>query len=162
MGCEPQKGQKEHQWLMQLLGEWAYETEMIMEPGKPPMRCTGTERVRALGDLWVLCEGEGKMPDGGTGSMLMTLGYDPAKGRYVGSWTGSMMTHMFVYTGILDASEKSLTLDTEGPSWTAEGKTSPYQDVIQIIGADHRMLRSRSPGEDGTWREFMTAHYRRQ
>ena len=30
--------QKEHDWLRQLVGEWAYETECSMEPGKPAER----------------------------------------------------------------------------------------------------------------------------
>lgn len=59
MKTEPQK---EHQWLQQLVGEWTYESECSMEPGKPPEKCTGSESVRSLGGLWVLCEGRGEMP----------------------------------------------------------------------------------------------------
>ena len=31
----------------------------------------------------------------------------------------------------------------------------------QVKPADHRILTSHWLGEDGTWRQFMTAHYRR-
>ncbi len=48
MKIEPQK---EHQWLQKLVGEWAYESECSMEPGKPPERFAGSERVRSLGGL---------------------------------------------------------------------------------------------------------------
>ena len=45
-----------------------------------------------IGDLWLLAEGRSEMPGGGTGTMLITLGFDPARGRYVGTWVGSLMT----------------------------------------------------------------------
>jgi hypothetical protein len=41
----------------------------------------------------------------------------------------------------------------------APGKLARYQDVIEIKGADHRILTSRCLGDDGQWREFMKADY---
>lgn len=146
----------EHRWLERLVGEWTSEMEGAAQPGEPPLKHTGTESVRSLGGAWVLCEGQGEM--GGT---VMTLGYDPAKQRFVGTFVGSMMTHMWVYEGELDAAQRVLTLDTEGPSFTDEGKTAKYRDSIEWRSDDHRVLTSRYLGEDGEWREFMTAHYRR-
>ena len=37
-----------------------------------------------------------------------------------------------------------------------------YQDVITFLSDDHRTLTARTLGEDGEWRPFMTAHYRRK
>ncbi len=153
--------QHEHEWLQQLAGEWTYESEAACEPGKPPETFSGSESVRTLGDLWVLCEGRGEMPGGGTAITLMTLGYDPGKGRFVGTWVGSMMTWLWVYDGSLDAAQKVLTLETEGPSFS-EGKLATYRDVIELRSHEHRVLTSHVLGEDGTWRGFMTAHYRRK
>ncbi|MCI0625831.1 MAG: DUF1579 domain-containing protein [Acidobacteria bacterium] len=158
MKLEPQK---EHQWLQKLVGEWTYETEATMEPGKPPEKCRGTESVRSFGGVWVLCEGRGEMPGGGTATMMITLGYDPVKKRYVGTFIGSMMTNLWVYEGELDSAGNLLTLDTEGPSFTAEGKMAKYKDVIEIKNDDHRVLSSNVLGDDGTWHRFMTANYRR-
>ena len=56
--------QKEHQWLQQLVGEWTYENEAMMGPDQPLMKSQGTERVRSLGGLWTVGEGQGLMPDG--------------------------------------------------------------------------------------------------
>ena len=159
MKAEPKK---QHQWLQKLLGDWTFESECAAGPDQPPQKYRGSETVRSLGGLWVLCEGQGEMPGGGHANMLMTLGYDPRTGRFVGTWVGSMMTHMWVYDGSLDAAEKVLTLSSEGPSFTAEGKLAKYQDIITIISDDHRTLTSRSLGEDGKWTQFMTAHYRRK
>jgi hypothetical protein len=159
MNAEPQK---EHRWLGRLVGEWTFESEAVMEPGKPPEKSDGTETVRPLGDLWVLAEGRGRMPDGVPATMLMTLGYDPDKKRFVGTWIGSMMTHLWVYDGVLDAAERVLTLESDGPSMAGDGKTGRYRDAIELTSDDHRILRSSALGPDGTWQQFMTAHYRRK
>ncbi len=159
MNTEPQK---EHQWLQKLVGEWTFEGEATMEPGKPPEKCAGAESVRPMGGVWVLCEGRGEMPGGGMATTLMTLGYEPLKKRYVGTFIGSMMTYLWVYDGSLDAAEKVLTLETEGPSFAGEGKLAQYRDAIELKSDDHRVLTSRVLGDDGQWRLFMTAHYRRR
>jgi len=152
---------KEHQWLMQLLGEWEIEGEGTMGPDQPKMTWKGTESVRALGDFWVIGEGKGAMPEGGEMVNITTYGYDPEKGRFVGTFISSVMTMMWHYEGSLDPAEKVLTFDTEGPSMMGEGKVARYQDIVEMIDDDHRVLRSQVLGEDGQWQQFMTAHYRR-
>jgi hypothetical protein len=155
------EAQKEHAWLQRLVGQWTSEAECVMGPDTPPVTFRGTDSVRSIGDVWVACEGRGEMPGGGSTLTVMTLGYDPAKKRFVGSFIGSMMTHQWVYEGALDPMGNVLTLDTEGPSFTDQGKMAKYQDVIEFKSDDHRTLSSRVLGDDGTWTQFMTAHYRR-
>lgn len=154
--------QKEHQWLQQLIGDWTAEMTCSMGPDQPPGSSKGTESVRSLGGLWTLGEGQGETPDGQAMTSLMTLGFDPARGRFVGSFVASMMTMMWIYEGALSADGKSLVLDTEGPSMTGDGSMAKYQDIITFLSPDHRTLTSRSPGPDGQWTEFMSAHYRRK
>jgi hypothetical protein len=158
MKTEPQQ---EHQWLQQLVGEWTYEAEATMAPGQPPAKFEGSERVRSLGGLWILAEGQGEMPDCGAATTVLTLGYDQQKQRFVGTWIGSMMTHLWVYDGTLDEAGRVLTLYAEGPDMTTEGKMAQYKDVIEFTSEDHRMLTSYMLGEHGEWPRFMTAHYRR-
>jgi hypothetical protein len=67
-----------------------------------------------------------------------------------------------VYDGALDAAERVLTLDTEGPDFSAEGKTAKYKDVIEFKSDDHRVLTSHMLGDGGVWHVIMTAHYRRR
>ena len=160
--CMMAEPQKEHEWLQKLVGEWTYESEATMEPGKPPKRFSGTENVRSLGGLWILAEGQGEMPGGGTATTMMTLGYDPQKKRFVGTWVGSMMTYLWVYDGELDAAERVLTLNAEGPSMATEGKIEKYKDVIEFKNDNHRVLTSHMLGDDGEWHGFMTANYRRK
>jgi hypothetical protein len=155
--------QREHRWLERFIGEWTSETEMSMEPGKPAEKCHGTDTVRSLGGLWILAEGQGEMPGGGPVSMVLTLGYDPQRKRFVGTWIGSMMTHLWVYEGSLDAADRALTLETEGPSMAApESKMAKYRDVMEFKSNDHRVLTSHTLSEDGVWHQFMTVHYRRK
>jgi hypothetical protein len=71
------------------------------------------------------------------------------------------MSQLWIYEGTLDATGKVLTLDTEGPSFTQEGKLAKYQDIIEIKDQDHRLLSSQMLGDDGKWHRFMEAHYRR-
>ena len=159
MNTEPSK---EHQLLQKLVGEWTYEGEAEMKPGDPPMKSTGTESVRSIGGLWTMAEGTGEMPDGKPAIMIMTLGYDPAKKRYIGTWIGSMMTHMWLYDGELDAGGTVLTLNSEGPGMTDQSKMGKYKDVIEFKSDDHRILTSEALSDDGKWHKFMTIHYRRK
>ena len=159
MNAEPQK---EHVWLQKLVGEWTFESESLAEPGKPAEKCEATESVRSLGGLWILAEGRGEMPGGAPATMLMTLGYDPQKKRFVGTWVGSMMTHLWIYDGALDAAERVLTLESDGPSMAGDGKMARYRDVIELTSDDHRTLTSSALGDDGVWHQFMTANYRRK
>ena len=151
--------QKEHLWLQKLNGDWSFKGECLMGPDQPLVKSTGTQSVRSLGGLWSIGEGEGKMPDGNPMKSIITLGYDPQKQRFVGTFVASCMTHMWPYEGILDGNV--LTLDSEGPSFSGDGTTAKDQDIVEIVDDDHWILRSRMPGEDGKWIEFMTAHYRR-
>lgn len=160
--CMQAEPQPEHRWLQQLVGEWTYEVEAQLEPGKPLEKFTGDETVRSLGGLWILAEGKGEMPGGGTATMLLTLGYDPQKKRYVGTWVGSMMTHLWVYEGALDSDGGILTLDTEGPDMSAKGKAAKYQDVYVIKSDDQRTVTSKILADDGTWQVMMKASYQRK
>lgn len=159
MIAEPQK---EHRWLQQLLGDWSYESEGICGEGEAPTKASGIERVREIGGLWIVAEGEGEMPGGGPMRTGMTLGYDPAKGRYVGTFVASMMTHLWIYEGSLDETGRVLTLDTTGPSMEGDGKTARYQDVIEVKGPEERIFTARVERSDGTWQELMVARYRRR
>lgn len=159
MNAEPQE---QHQWLQRMVGEWTSEMEASMGPDQPLQKSLGEESVRSLGGLWMLCEGQAEMPGGGIGTTLMTLGYDPAKKKFVGTFIGSMMSNLWVYEGEFDPGGNKLTLDTEGPNFSGEGGLSKYQDVIEFKSDDHRTLTSSMPGPDGKWVTFMTANYRRK
>ena len=149
----------ERRWLEGLVGEWRYESE-AGAPGQPTTRDTGTERVRVLGGGWVACEGQGDAAEGGLGSTLMTLAFDPERGRVVGAVVATMMTFLWVYDGTLGA-DGVLTLETEGPSLVREGEMGRYRDTIAFDGPDRRVQTSSFLDGHGRWQRFMTTEYER-
>ncbi len=155
----------QHRWLRQFEGDWRCESEPVAEAAQDDA-CgwTGRETVRALGDLWVLFEGRGDMPDGTAAHTLMTLGFDPSHGeggRFVGSWVGSMMSTLWQYDGELDAAGRVLSLYSEGPDF-AGGGTARYRDTIEVVSPDERTLSSHMEDAAGNWVPIMRIRYRRQ
>jgi hypothetical protein len=146
--------QSQHAWLQQLVGEWTYEVDGEEKVG-------GREIIKPIGPLWIVGESEFTMPGGGTGTARITVGFDPQKGRFVGTWIGSMMTYLWVYDGELDASGRVLTLAADGPSMTGDGKTARYEDIIEMRSDGHRLFRARVQGDNGEWQQMMSAEYRR-
>lgn len=151
--------EKEHEWLKQLAGEWVTEAEAIMEPGKPPVKCKGSDKTSMLGGFWSLSEINGEMM-GTPVHGRMTIGYDPKIKKYVGTWVCSVDGHMWKYEGTVAGNV--LTLETEGPDPTNPGKTCKMKDVIEIKGPDHKMLTSSMQGPDGKWITFMTMNSKRK
>lgn len=150
----------EHQWLQRLIGDWTYEGEANMGPDAPAAQFRGSERVRSLGDIWIVSEGEGGMPGGDTSPSLMTLGYDPKKQRFVGTFLSAMMAWMWVYDGTLEGDR--LVLDTEGPSMSDDGTTARYRDIIELRSDTERTMTSESLTPDGSWTRIMTMTLRRK
>lgn len=151
----------QHEWLQQLVGEWDVDCEATMEPGAEPMLLESTESVRPFGGLWVLAEGEATF-GGEEFSTMMTLGYDPAQERFVGTWIDTVQAYMWHYAGTLDETGKVLTLSTRGPSFDDTTDMADYRDAITVAGPDRRILTSSVKQDDGTWLTFMRAEYTRR
>ena len=154
----PEEG---HRWLKQFVGKWETNSEASLEPDQPPLKCEGTMATRMLGEFWVVSEIEGDMM-GTTVTAIQTIGYNPARKKYVGTWIDSMMNHMWQYEGTVDKSGKKLTLEAEGPNYEAEGKLTKYRDVYEFKSADHILATSLMLTEDGKWVTFMTGTMRRK
>lgn len=150
----------EHDWLKQFAGEWETETEIFMEPGKPPMKARGTESARMLGGFWVMGEHKGEFM-GTPFTGVMTVGFDPGKKKYVGTWVDSNTSALWQYVGTVDASGKVLTLETEG-FCPMEQQVCQFKDVIEFKSSDHRVLTSTKLGKDGKWTPVMTLNAHRK
>lgn len=157
MFSEPQD---EHRWLERMVGQWRFESECDMGADQPS-KFEGTDSVRSLGGLWIICESLGEMPGGGIAKNIITLGFDPRIGRFVGTFVGSVMANLWVYEGSLDETGNMVILDAEGPSFTQDGGLSKYQDSMELVDDDHRILRSQVLTPEGNWHHFMTSHYYR-
>jgi hypothetical protein len=157
------KPREEHRFLDRLLGDWIYTSSTghkdydVNDPDK-----VWTETVRSIGGLWVLSEGEGGMGDGSRSSMIMTLGYDPRLGHYVGTWIGSMMDKLWVYKGWVEDDGQTLVLEAEGPSFEDQSRTEVYRDVIHFHDDDHRSFSGSVRKPDGSFHVFMTSESKRR
>jgi hypothetical protein len=158
---EAPKPAPQHELLQRLIGDWTFTATANMGPDKPPAAFSGKETVRGLGEVWILCEAQHDSSEGVPAKTLMTLGFDPQKGKFVGTFIASMMTYLWPYEGALDNSGKVITLESSGPSFADPNALSPYRDTITILSDNERTLTSQMPGPDGQWVEFMKCQYRR-
>jgi hypothetical protein len=143
----------QHAWLHQLLGDWTWTAEAAA-PAEP---LTGTESVYAVGQLWIQAHG-----DGAFGHTQVTLGYDSAQGRFVGTWIGAMSSHLWVYfDGHLAADDDTTTLTLESAGPAPDGSVARYREELVRLGPDERVTRSWIEGRDGVWTPILTLHYRR-
>jgi hypothetical protein len=152
---------KEHAWLKQLAGEWETDAEVMMAPGQPAMKAKGTESARMFGDFWVVTNSKAEMM-GMPFNSIFTLGYDPGKKKYVGTWVDTAGHYMWKYEGTVDATGKVLTLETEGPSPMAPDKIAKFKEVIEFKSNDHKVFTSSILGDDGKWTTFVTVNARRK
>ncbi|MFO7303597.1 MAG: DUF1579 domain-containing protein [Acidobacteriota bacterium] len=153
---------REHQWLARLVGEWISIEEVEATESTKATRLEGTETYRAIGAYWVVGEAVSPTHDGNLHVSQTTLGWDPARKRFVGSWIGSSMPYLWVYDGELDESGNALALYSEGPAMDGSGAIVPYKDVIAFIDDNTRTLTGHTKGPDGQWVPFTRTEYRRR
>jgi hypothetical protein len=147
--AEKDKASKETTWLQKFVGEWeadASGTKVI-------------EMDRMLGP-WLVADIKVAIASQPIQGML-TVGYDPTKKKYVGTWIDSKTNYLWIYEGTVDSTGNALTLETEGPNSMVPGKMSKAKDVHTFTDNDHRTLTSSMLGDDGKWHIFQTVNYRR-
>lgn len=151
----------QHQWLQRFVGKWDDQVTINMEPGKPPMKAKMNETFRSLGGFWVVGEGSGVMMGQRMASNL-TIGYDPAQKKYIGTWIDSNSNYMWRYVGSVDSSGKVLTLMTTGPCPMKGGKIVQFKEVTEFKSNNHRVFTS-SMLDEGKWTKMLTvdAHRRK-
>lgn len=143
-------------FLKRLIGEWRYTFSL----SEGAYTASGVEKIWPVGD-WIAVENKGSGSDDDTSHSVTLLGFDPEKGRFTGSFAGTMTPHLFIYHGSLADDGASLPLETEGPALTEGKKTDRYRDVLVVIDANRRDTVSQVLEADGTWREFMRWRYER-
>ncbi|GAA0649128.1 DUF1579 domain-containing protein [Brevundimonas lenta] len=152
---------EQHRWLQALEGDWTWESWSI--PEDPKCRWSGAETVSRYGDLWTVFEGKAQTPEGTDASSLrITLGYDPDKAKFVGSFISTMMASFWAYEGTLDPDGRILRLKARGPRFDGKPGEADYEDLIEVVSPDERYLRGTMQADDGTWTEFMVTRYRRK
>ena len=149
----------EHAWLQRFVGEWTSEAECSCGPDTPPMLNKGTETIRQLGGFWIISEIKSDS-ESFPFANLMTLGYDPEKKKYIGSWVDTMTSYMWRYEGSVDATGTTLTLETEGPC--PMGGITKFREVMKLETPDHKLFTSSMLGPDGEWHVCVKGSARRK
>ncbi len=151
---------KEHAWLKQFVGQWDFESKTVATDEQPAMQSTGSMVSKMLGPFWVVNEIEIAI-EGGNFDALQSLGYDPEKKKYVGTWIDSMVNHSWSYEGELEASAEKLVMVAEGPNFMAGGKLTKFRDSYEFKSPDLIATTSEIKGDDGQWITFMTGEMKR-
>ncbi len=148
----------EHDLLKSDVGTWDASIEVNLVPGAPPQDSKGVARNRlACGGLWLITDFLNETT-GFEGHAI--YGYDPAKGKYVGTWVDPMRTFIAVSEGTYDLATKTMTMwfETPGP----QGKPLKWREVTTRPDADTRVWRSIMSGPTGQEMEVMKAVYTRR
>ncbi|HZN41296.1 MAG TPA: DUF1579 domain-containing protein [Planctomycetota bacterium] len=155
---EAPKPAPEHQKLTASVGTWDAVVEMMGEDGKPQTNKAVSE-ITAIGGLWVIDDFKGSM-GGADFHGHGTTGYDPAKGKYIGTWIDSWSTSIMTLEGTYDAAKKALTMSGTGPGM--DGKPVLHHMVTTEKDANTRVFEMFVPGPDGKAMKIMTITYTRR
>ncbi len=150
----------EHKVLEMDAGTWDATVEMSMAPGAPPMTSQGTEtNTIGCGGLCLISDFKSVMggaPFHGHG----TSTWDPAKKKYVGTWTDSMSAGISVGESTYDPATKTATGWMEGPDMT--GKVVKTKAVSEYKDANTRVFTMYTIGPDGKEVPTMKITYKRK
>jgi hypothetical protein len=150
-----------HDLLKQFGGDWKVVAECMPEPGKDPVKCEGVESAKMLGGFFLVSETESDMM-GMPVKNVLTIGYDPAKKKYVGTFVCSMDGTLWNYVGAFDETGKKLVLETEGPIPFTPGKRAKFRETLELKDKDHKEFTSQMQGDDGKWAEIVKMTYTRK
>jgi hypothetical protein len=142
-----------------LAGEWSVATQTVLGPGQEPIRSESRESARMVGN-WLVAESVGDA-GGRPFTAILTLGWDPHEERFVATWIDGVQRHLWHYSGALDESGATLTLETEGPFMGDRSRTARYRVLIEALAPDRKVMRSEILGPHGEWFEFSRAEYQR-
>jgi len=151
----------EHKLFQEDAGTWDATVEMFMAPGAPPMVSKAVEtNTLGCGGLCLISDFKGEMAPGQAFHGHGTSAWDPAKKRYVGTWTDSMSAGIAVGESTYDPATKTVTGWMEGPDMT--GKVVKSKAVSEYKDANTRVFTMYQAGPDGKEVQGMKITYTRR
>lgn len=127
---EPMKPAKEHRMVMSGVGEWEGSLFMSIPGMDEPMEMPCAESVKAVGEFWTTSEFTGNF--GGAEFIgASTMGYDPMKKKFIGTWIDNQNPFMATMEGAWDAEKKAIVMhydmyDTETGTFLKMRNESVY------------------------------------
>jgi hypothetical protein len=159
----PPKPTPEHERLKKDVGTWDATIKSWMRgPDSEPTVSQGVEVVKLMtGGLWLQSEFDGKfgeMDFHGAGQS----GYDPKKGKYVGTWADSLDTSLMIMEGDYDSASHTMTMHSKGTD--PSGKPYESKMVSKHEGDDSRVFTMyiKSDETKGEYVKMMEISYKRR
>jgi hypothetical protein len=149
----------QHQKLAAQAGTWEAAIEMMGPDGKMQPSKGASVQTMGPGGFWLLDDfvaDLGGQPFHGKGA----TGFDPLKGKYVGTWIDSMSPSLLVLEGDFDASGKVLTMTGTAPGF--DGKPAKYRMVTTFVDAKTMRFEMFVAGEDGKEMKMLSIAYTRR
>lgn len=149
----------EHAILKEQAGVWDATVESFMAPGQPPVLSKGTETGTMVGDFWVVSDFKTEMmgmPFTGHG----TLGYDPARKKYVSSWIDSMTPTLSLGESDYDPATRTFTGWLDGLDYA--GQPTKIKAVTVWKDPTTRVFTMSLKGPDGKDMTAMRITYTRR
>ena len=132
----------EHEVLKSEVGTWDAKVENMTPNGT--MTSSGVETARmGCGGLCLITDFKGEMMPGMTFEGHGTVAYDPAKKKYIGSWTDSMSQGLMITESTWDPASKTMTATMEGPDMT--GAVVKMKGVSEHKDANTRVFTMYGP-----------------
>jgi hypothetical protein len=145
MPAMPKPG-PEHAVLKDQAGAWDATVESFMAPGQPPVLTKGMETNTMIGGFWLVSDFKTQMmgqPFTGHG----TLGYDPAKKKYVSTWVDSMTPSLSHGESDYDAATRTFTGWMDGLDYA--GQPTKIKTVTAWKDPATRVYTMTLKGPDG-------------
>jgi hypothetical protein len=151
----------EHEIFKEDAGTWDAVVESFMTPGAPAMTSKGVEtNTVGCGGLCLITDFKGEVMPGTAFHGHGTSAWDPAKKKYVGSWTDSMSQGLAVSEGAWDPATRTMTGWMEAPDMS--GATARMKSVVEYKPNGTRVFTLYGPAADGKEPVAMRITYTRQ
>jgi hypothetical protein len=154
----------EHKVLKKDVGTWNVVMKIYPQgPDGPAIESKGEETNRLIGDgMWLISNFKGDL-GGMTFEGQGTIGYDPGKKKYTGTWIDNMKPTMDTMEGDYDAKTQTLTMYSESID-PATGKPMKMKNVGKSIDNNTRTftMYSLTPGTKDEYVKMMEIHYTRK
>jgi len=149
----------EHAVLKDGAGSWDATVEAFAAPGQPPMLSKGSETATMVGGFWLVSDFKSEMM-GQPFRGHSTLGFDPAKKKYVSTWIDSMTPSLSVGESDYDAATKTFTGWTDGLDH--RGRPTRFKTVTVFKDPATRIVTMSMKGPDGKEMTVMRITYTRE
>ena len=150
----PMKPNDEHSRLMATVGVWDAEISMATPDGNTAS--TGVENVKKLGELWTVADFEYEfmgVPVQGHG----TMGYDPAKKKYIGTWVESGSPFISTLEGEYDEEKNAIVYKMQGKD--PEGNDAEYRIITAAQDDTHRSFELHAKIGEDEYMKVLTINY---